>query len=277
MTVLEKVTVERALLGKVVALVRESGEIVRRQWLEERHVRHKGRVDLVTRTDLAVEDFLRERLAPLVPGVGFLAEESSGAGACPAGDCWIVDPVDGTTNFVHRIPQVGTSVALWRDGRVTLGVVNVPMMNECFWAVRGQGAFCNGDSIAVSREGELQQCLCATGFPYDVGGKLPQVLERLRLLLPATQGMRRIGAASVDLAYVACGRLDVFYELWLKPWDMAAGWLLVEEAGGRVSLPSGDAYAFGGEVVASNGLVHTEVCGLLCRAAAAAGAHSRSG
>lgn len=262
---------ERALLEKVVAIVRESGDIVRRQWLEERRVRHKGCVDLVTRTDLAVEDFLRDRLASLVPGADFLAEESSEAGARPAGDCWIIDPVDGTTNFVHRIPQVGTSVALWRDGRVTLGVVNVPMMRECFWAARGQGAFRNGDAIAVSRESVLQQCLCATGFPYDVGEKLPHVLERLRLVLPATQGLRRIGAASVDLAYVACGRLDVFYELWLKPWDMAAGWLLVEEAGGSVSLPSGDAYAFGGEVVASNGRVHAEICGLLRRAAAAVG------
>ncbi len=255
------------LLEELVAIVRRSGEIVRQQWQEERHVRHKGRVDLVTQTDLAVESFLKEQLAALVPGVGFLAEESSDAAARPSGDCWIIDPVDGTTNFVHRIPQVGTSVALWRDGQVALGVVNVPMMHECFWAARGQGAFCNGNPVAVSRESELQQCLCATGFPYDMDKKLPDVIERLRLMLPATQGMRRIGAASVDLAYVACGRLDVFYELWLRPWDMAAGWLLVEEAGGRLTLPSGDAYRFGGEVVASNGLVHAAACELLCRAA----------
>lgn len=256
-----------SLLRELVAVVRESGDIIRRQWREERQVRHKGRVDLVTQTDLAVESFLKERLAALTPGVGFLAEESSEAGARPAGDCWIIDPVDGTTNFVHRIPQVGTSVALWRDGHVALGVVNVPMMDECFWAARGLGAFCNGKAVAVSRETELQQCLCATGFPYDVDRKLPEVLERLRLMLPATQGMRRIGAASVDLAYVACGRLDVFYELWLKPWDMAAGWLLVEEAGGRLTLPSEAGYVFGGEVVATNGRVHAAVCGLLRRAA----------
>ena len=176
--------------------------------------------------------------------------------------------MDGTTNFVHRIPQVGTSVALWRDGQVALGVVNVPMMHECFWAARGQGAFCNGNPVAVSRESELQQCLCATGFPYDMDKKLPDVIERLRLMLPATQGMRRIGAASVDLAYVACGRLDVFYELWLRPWDMAAGWLLVEEAG-RTADPAfrGTPIVSAGRVVASNGLVHAAACELLCRAA----------
>ncbi len=256
-----------SLLEGLIAATRESGEIIRRQWEEERRVRHKGCVDLVTQTDVAVEAFLKERLAALAPGVGFLAEESSEDGARPSGDCWIIDPVDGTTNFVHRIPQVGTSVALWLDGRVELGVVNAPMMNECFWAARGKGAFLNGAPIAVSGEEQLQQCLCATGFPYDVGRKLPEVLERLRVMLPATQGMRRIGAASIDLAYVACGRLDLFYELWLKPWDMAAGWLLVEEAGGRLTNPSESGYAFGEEVVASNGHTHAEACALL-RAAA---------
>lgn len=258
------------LLRELVAIVRESGTIIRRQWQEDRQIRHKGCVDLVTQTDVAVEAFLKERLARLTPGVGFLAEESSDAGARPSGDCWIIDPVDGTTNFVHRIPQVGTSVALWRDGRVVLGVVNVPMMDECFWAARGQGAFCNDRALAVSQEADLQQCLCATGFPYDVEIRLPQVLERLRVMLPATQGMRRIGAASVDLAYVASGRLDIFYEMWLKPWDMAAGWLLVEEAGGRLTLPSEEEYVFGEEVVASNGRVHAAACALLRRAAARA-------
>lgn len=256
-----------SLLRELVAIVRKSGEIVRQQWREERHVRHKGRVDLVTQTDLAVESFLMERLATLAPGVGFLAEESSDAAARPSGDCWIIDPVDGTTNFVHRIPQVGTSVALWRDGQVSLGVVNLPVMDECFWAARGQGAFCNGAPVAVSGESELQQCLCATGFPYDADKRLPGVLERLRLMLPATQGMRRIGAASVDLAYVACGRLDIFYEQGLRPWDMAAGWLLVEEAGGRLTQPSGETYRFGEEVVASNGRVHAAACELLRLAA----------
>ena len=153
------------LLEELVAIVRRSGEIVRQQWQEERHVRHKGRVDLVTQTDLAVESFLKEQLAALVPGVGFLAEESSDAAARPSGDCWIIDPVDGTTNFVHRIPQVGTSVALWRDGQVALGVVNVPMMHECFWAARGQGAFCNGNPVAVSRESSFSNACAPRDFP----------------------------------------------------------------------------------------------------------------
>ena len=121
-------------LQDVVDVVRESGDIIRRQWEKTHAVRHKGSIDLVTETDVAVEAFLKERLGELLPQAEFLAEESCVAGQEPSPLCWIIDPVDGTTNFVHRIPQVGTSVALWADGHVVLGVVNVPMMDECFWA-----------------------------------------------------------------------------------------------------------------------------------------------
>ena len=152
-------------LQDVVDVVRESGDIIRRQWEKTHAVRHKGSIDLVTETDVAVEAFLKERLGELLPQAEFLAEESCVAGQEPSPLCWIIDPVDGTTNFVHRIPQVGTSVALWADGHVVLGVVNVPMMDECFWAGLGMGAFRNGEPIHVSSAEVLSDAVVATGFP----------------------------------------------------------------------------------------------------------------
>lgn len=254
------------LLDRCAALVRRSGDIIREHWAQPRQVRHKGRVDLVTRTDEAVEDFLRRELASLLPDAAFLAEESSSPDQTPEGLCWIIDPVDGTTNFVHRIPQVGTSVALWRDGAPALGVVNVPMLGECYTAIAGGGAFCNGRPLAVSPATALTDALVGTGFPYDFTGRLPRILRRLEQVLPATQGLRRLGAASVDLAYVACGRLDAFYEAGLKPWDFAAGWLLVEEAGGKVSNLDGGPLRFGQALLATNGALHAPMLRLLAAA-----------
>ena len=244
-------------------IVRQSGDIVREHWARPSNVRHKGRIDLVTQTDLAVEAFLKDKLAGLVPGAAFMAEESSRSESEPDGLCWIIDPVDGTTNFVHRIPQVATSVALWNKDHVELGVVNIPMMHECFSAQRGQGAFLNGAPLTVSRAETLGDALVATGFPYDFTERLDRILERLALVLPKSQGLRRIGAAAVDLAYVACGRVDMFFEEGLKPWDFAAGMLLVEEAGGKVTNMRGAPLRFGDVLLASNGLVHGQAVDLL--------------
>jgi myo-inositol-1(or 4)-monophosphatase len=251
------------LLQECVGIVQDAGEIIRKAWDEPRHVRYKGAADLVTETDVAVESFLKERLARLLPGSVFLAEESS-AGAAPFGTCcWIIDPVDGTTNFVHRIPQVGISVALWERGEIVLGVVDVPMLGECYWAHKGGGAYCSGKPIAVSGQDRLIGGLVGTGFPCDAEGRLGTIQRRFGRVMPAVQGMRRIGAASVDLAYVACGRLDAFYEDWLKPWDMAAGWLLVEEAGGRVTDIAGGPMRLGAPLLATNGLLHEAMVDLL--------------
>lgn len=252
-----------SLLHECVDIVRRSGDIVREHWERPPDVRHKGRIDLVTRTDLAVEAFLKEKLGALLPEAAFLAEESSQEADEPQGLCWIIDPVDGTTNFVHHIPLVGTSVALWAGGRVELGVVNVPLMGECYSAARGMGAHCNGLPLAVSTAAALENALVGTGFPYDFTGKLARILERLQRVLPRAQGVRRMGAASVDLAYVACGRLDIFYEEGLKPWDFAAGVLLVEEAGGTVSNLDGNPVRFGETLLATNGQLHAEALALL--------------
>lgn len=257
-----------ALLDGCVRLVRQSGAMIRERWDGPSRVTHKGAIDLVTDTDLAVEAFLKEGLARLLPGAAFLAEESSApvGPAVDSGPCWIIDPVDGTTNFVHRLSQVSTSVALWADGAVQLGVVNGPMLGpegECFSALRDGGAFLNGWRVAVSRAEALTDALACTGFPYELEGRLELVLERLRRVLPATQGMRRLGSAALDLAFVASGRLDVFYEDWLKPWDLAAGWLLVEEAGGCVSGLDGAPFRFGDALLATNGTLHPAMVELL--------------
>ena len=250
------------LLSKTIATARTAGEIIRAHWRQPRAVRHKGRIDLVTQTDAAVEIHLKERLHALLPGVGFMGEESARS-PIPEGDCWIVDPLDGTTNFVHGIPFVAVSIALWLEGATRLAVVALPMLGECFYAEKGQGAHCNGRSLSVSGIVRCEQSLIATGFPYDIDAHKDRILRWLGAVLPQCQGVRRCGAAAADLAYVAAGRYEAFYEAGLKPWDMAAGWLLVEEAGGRVTNILGETPRFGDVILASNGHVHQELLDLL--------------
>lgn len=247
------------------ATVGKAGEIVRDGASRTRKVMHKGRIDLVTETDLAVEGMLKEELAVLLPGADFLAEETAKETE-PGELTWIIDPLDGTTNFAHGLPFVANSIALWHRDRVVLGVVNLPLMGELFSAVEGLGAFLNGVPISVSGEAVLERCLLATGFPYDIERYLDSILVHLKRLLPLAQGVRRPGSAALDLAYVACGRYEGFYENALNPWDTAAGLLLVKEAGGRVSeFDAGTPYAFGADsILATNGHIHEELSGLLC-------------
>lgn len=253
---------DKQLVNGFLDCVRQAGRLVREQWNDAKEIAVKGRIDLVTQTDLAVEKLLLDSLPGLLPGSTVLAEESHG-GLEPGDLTWIVDPVDGTTNYAHGLPMVAVSVALWREGRVEMGAVHVPILGELFWAVRGQGAFLNGEPISVSREGNMQAALVATGFPYSFYTEIDQVCERFRRVLLAAQGIRRMGSAAIDLAYTACGRFEGYYETGLKPWDTAAGWLLVEEAGGRVGALDGD-YALGSHmIVATNGSIHEELLSLL--------------
>ena len=252
-----------ALTADVAAIAREAGGIVRDHARKPRDIHYKGRIDLVTATDLAVEEFLRERLAALVPGSFFLAEEGSPTAALGQ-NTWIIDPVDGTTNFAHGLPFVGVSIGLWRDGDVTLGVVNAPLLDECFTAVKGQGAYRNGERIRVSGTDSLVHSLVATGFPYAIDEELPELLPRLGRVLGQTQGVRRYGAASLDLAYVATGQYDGFYERRLNPWDVAAGWLLVREAGGVVTRLDGSPFRLHDhDILATNGKVHEALRALM--------------
>jgi len=253
---------DKQLVNGFLACVRQAGGVVRTQWNDAKEITFKGRIDLVTQTDLAVEKLLLAGLPALLPGSTVLAEESHES-LDPGALTWIVDPVDGTTNYAHGLPIVAVSVALWKDGQVALSAVYVPMLEELFWAVRGQGAFLNGSRIGVSTEGNMQNSLIATGFPYSFYTEVDQICLRLRRVLLASQGIRRLGSAAVDLAYTACGRFEGYYATALKPWDTAAGWLLVEEAGGTVSGLDGD-YGLGGHmIVATNGSIHDELLALL--------------
>lgn len=260
---------ERAenLLPKALKIMGGADAIIKKAWERPDVIHHKALTDLVTETDLAVQAYLERELSALLPEAAFLGEEASGP-AKKAPDplkdlCWIVDPVDGTTNFVHRVPFMACSAALWEKGEPLLGVVTAPMLGEAYWAVKGAGAYCNGKRISVSSAARAEEALVCTGFPYDPSLELDAIMARLKRIVPATQGLRRLGAASLDLAYAACGRLDAFYEYSLKPWDMAAGVLLVTEAGGAVSDFNGRPHVFGAPLLADNGKIHAAMIRLL--------------
>mgnify|MGYP003819801295 CR=1 FL=1 len=252
------------LLSGVRAAVAEAGQRIRTDFAAPSGIRHKGRIDLVTSTDLAVERLLAERLGGLLPGSTVLGEETTGKAALD-GPTWIVDPIDGTTNFVHGFPFVCSSVALYAGGEVVLGVVNAPILGECFSAGRGLGAFCNDSPLAVSSVADPEAALVATGFPYTVRENMDESMADLRAVLDATQGMRRPGSAALDLAFLAAGRVDAYYEIGLHPWDVAAGWLLVTEAGGRVGSyrPDGPYHLGDFRILATNGRLHPAMTALL--------------
>ena len=241
-----------------------AGERIRADWDAPRDVRLKGRIDLVTATDLAVEEGLKEALGRVLPEAAFLAEETA-AKTELSGLTWIIDPVDGTTNFAHGFPFVCTSVALYDGLEPVVGCVNAPLLGQCFTAGLGLGAFCNGEPIRVSGTVQPEAALVATGFPYAIRENLDEIMADLRIMLAETQGIRRPGSAALDLAYVAAGRFDAFYELALNPWDVAAGALLVAEAGGRVGSyrPDGP-YRLGDfRILATNGALHEPMLALL--------------
>jgi myo-inositol-1(or 4)-monophosphatase len=252
------------LLGQVQDIVRRAGNIILDHWERPKKITYKGRVDLVTETDVAVESFLSKELSTLLPEATFLAEESA-ADNNLGQLTWIVDPLDGTTNFAHGLPAVAVSVALWQENSLQLGVVHLPKTMECFSAKRDSGAWLNDTPISVSRQSDLNQALVATGFPYAKRERILEIIPPLQKVLTTCRGVRRMGSAAVDLAYTACGRLDIFYELGLKPWDTAAGWLLVQEAGGSVSqFKPFEPYTLGADsILASNGRLHQNMADLL--------------
>lgn len=190
-------------------------------------------IDFVTEIDQQSESMIIQYLAQRFPDHGILAEES-GQGGSQSEYLWVIDPLDGTTNYSQGLPIFAVSIALQYQGESILGVVHVPGVNQQFTAIRGQGAWLNGRSIAVSQKGELQDCVLATGFPYDVASHPVNNLNYFGHLLLKTRALRRWGAAAYDLACVACGKYDGYWEMGLQPWDVAAGSLLIEEAGGRV-------------------------------------------
>jgi myo-inositol-1(or 4)-monophosphatase len=246
-------------LAAATDAAREAGRLLRDNVDKRGEVMFKGAVDLVTHFDRKSQDLIHGRLSSEFPDHGFLAEEGL-VRESPSPYRWIFDPLDGTTNFAHTFPVFCVSIALEERGSVILGVVFDPMREELFTAVRGRGAYLNGIPIHVSNIPELGRALLATGFPYDVRtSRVNNVIEFSRFVVKA-QAIRRCGSAALDLCYVACGRFDGFWELKLKPWDVAAGAVLVEEAGGRVTDFEGRAFdPWSQKALASNGAIHEEM------------------
>jgi myo-inositol-1(or 4)-monophosphatase len=246
-------------LHRATELAREAGEYQRSRLWTELSIEHKGEIDLVTEVDRRSEDILVKGLQQSFPDHDFLAEENIYPDR-RASHKWIIDPLDGTTNFAHGFPWFAVSIALEVEGEVVLGVVYHTMMDELFTAIKAEGAFVNGSRINVSSRAPLRGSLLATGFPYDSATDSENNFSRFINFQMRCRGIRRPGAAALDLAYVAAGRIDGFWESKLKPWDVAAGQLLVTEAGGKVTGFSGEPYSvYNHRIVADNGLIHAEM------------------
>lgn len=238
----------------------EAGRIIRKHFGKLDGVEYKGEIDVVTVADHEAEAAVLERLTGAFPDFGVLAEESGTRdGNGGSSSRWVVDPLDGTTNFANANPHICVSIGLEQDGRVTLGVVYDPMRDELFIAERGSGATCNGKRIHVTDTSVFLQSMLATGFPYDLE-KRAENLERFQHFTHLTRAVRRVGAAALDLCFVANGRFDGFWESGLKPWDSAAGSLMVLEAGGRVTDYYGEEYWIDSPgLIATNGHVHNDL------------------
>lgn len=246
------------MIDQLEEVARLAGEILRQgfqttQWIEE-----KGRAsDLVTATDRAAETAIRNFLSKSFPGHALLGEEEGMSGAAGAEWTWIFDPLDGTTSFAHGLPFFSTCIALARGSEVVAGVVYEPLRDEMFAAEVRCGATLNGSRLAVTSTADLSRALLATGFPYRIAENPHKTLERFAAVVPHARGIRRMGSAGLDLAYVAAGRMDGYWETSLQPWDCAAGALLVREAGGKVTDFAGNPHDIRGlETLATNGGIH---------------------
>lgn len=241
----------------------KAGRMLRENIDEFSEIFFKGAVDLVTNFDNQSQRIIFQHLSTCFPDHDFLAEEglSKEKGAAFR---WIIDPLDGTTNYVHSFPVFCVSIALEGKGEIVLGVVYDPMRDEMFSAVKGGGAFLNGKKIKVSSVDDLDKSLVATGFPYDIRVSDVNNIVHFNNFLPRAQDIRRCGSAAMDLCYVACGRFDGFWELKLMSWDTAAGALIAQEAGGRISdFKNHEFSIFGSEILATNGLIHQQMVDVL--------------
>jgi myo-inositol-1(or 4)-monophosphatase len=246
-------------LGReVVELSRAVGRFIldERKTFKQSDVEIKGFNNFVSYVDKEAEIKFVNRLSVLLPESGFIAEEGT---STKKGDeyNWIIDPLDGTTNFVHNIPFFCTSVALMKGEELILGVIYEPNVDECYYSWNGIQAFRNEEVISVTSTPDLLSCLLATGFPYDDFERQDEYFDILKSFTHKTRGLRRLGSAALDLAYVACGKVDAFYEYGLNPWDVAAGAFIVKQAGGQVTdFRNTNEYVFGEEICASNQKVH---------------------
>jgi myo-inositol-1(or 4)-monophosphatase len=249
------------VIDTALAIAREAGDLLLERFgrLSGAEIGRKGPRDLVTAADRDAEALIARRLAEAFPDHGLIGEEGAGRDAGD-GPTWIVDPLDGTTNFVHGIPVFCVSLGLVEAGRPVLGVVHAPALRQTFWGAPGQGAYEGEKPLAVSVTPMLSEALLATGFAYDIDRLPDDNLDNLARLAKATRGIRRLGSAALDLAYVASGRFDGYWELHLNPWDVAGGAALVLAAGGTITdFRGGDAWLRGRHLIASNGMIHEAI------------------
>jgi myo-inositol-1(or 4)-monophosphatase len=255
------------MLTTAVKAARRAGNVITRgaRDLDRLTVTTKGPKDFVSEVDRAAEAAIVETLLAAYPDHAIHAEEGTERGRNPdAEHVWIIDPLDGTTNFLHGFPQYCVSIALAHRGVVTQGVIYDPVRNDLFTATRGRGAFLNDRRVRASRRAHLRDCLIGTGFPFRDGSYLDTYLQMMKAVVIHSAGLRRPGAAALDLAYVAAGYYDGFFEIGLNPWDVAAGSLLVLEAGGLVGDFGGEGnYLYGGEVIAATPKVFAQMVNLL--------------
>lgn len=245
------------ICNRVVNLSRQTGEFIReqRKTFSIDRVESKGLHDFVSYVDKQSEELIVAGLQEILPEAGFIAEEGTGK-ANPGGLNWVIDPLDGTTNFIHGLPPYAISIALMNSEKVVLGVVYEVSFNECFYSWGNGKSYLNGNEIKVSEISSVDESLIATGFPYYDYNRIQQFLASMEHFMRFSHGLRRLGSAATDLVYVACGRFEAFYEYSLNPWDVAAGAFIVQQAGGSVSdFSGGQNYIFGKEIVAANGAV----------------------
>ncbi|MFM7017167.1 MAG: inositol monophosphatase family protein [Bacteroidota bacterium] len=250
----------KSVVGKAVRFIKAE-----RQNFNLEAVEYKGLNDLVSYVDKNAEQLLVDELTQLIADAGFITEENTVAIA-DKDYCWIIDPLDGTTNFIHGLNCYCVSVGLKYKGELVLGVVHEVNSDECFYAWKDGGAFCNGNKIQVSATDKLSQSLVATGFPYTNYTRMESYMRVFDYCMRNTHGLRRLGSAAVDLVYVAAGRMDSFFEYGLNAWDVAAGCLILKEAGGEVTdFSGGDNFLFGKEILATNKKTHQEFLNIITK------------
>ena len=248
--------------NRLIEIIKEAGNILKEGYFANKDVTFKAKKDLVTQYDLAVENFLKESFAKEFPSFNVIAEESDNSNI-EFNNSIIIDPIDGTTNFVNKLPHTAISVGVYKNKKPFIAIVYNPILDELYEAQLGEGSFCNKIKLNVSDEKDFQKALISTGFPYTSGTNeddLNDVIKKIKDILPLCQDIRRLGSAALDLCYVARGVYEGYYEMNLKAWDVSAGILILSEAGGKVSNIKGEEYKLFEDkyIVASNAAIHKE-------------------
>jgi len=248
---------------KLIKIIKEAGELLKDGYYSKKDVTFKAKKDLVTKYDIGIENFLKEKFLAEFKDFNVIAEESDNSN-CEFANSIIVDPIDGTTNFVNQVPHTCISVGVYKDKKPYIGIVYNPILDELYEAEIGKGAFLNGEKIEVSKEEDFQKALISTGFPYTSGtceDDLNDVVNKIKNILPKCQDIRRLGSAALDLCYVARGTYEAYYEMNLKAWDVSAGIIILSEAGGKISTLDGSDYKLFEDkyLLSSNGYVHNSL------------------